>query len=328
MHLGLGALPGAALAQPRDDAKVWLKKMAHAAATSSFQGTSIVTAAGSVSTTRTVRFVVGGQTFEHTESVDGPKRSVFRHNQLVHTLWPDRKLAIVELREDAAARLASSASTVGQPASQQTMQDGGLQRYDAVLESSDRVAAHTAQVMVLKPLDAYRFAQRLWADADTGLMLRAEVLDDKGQVLTSTAYTELRQGIKPQSDALLAAMHKLDGYRVVRAQLTPTTLEREGWRLNVPVAGFRLVSCVSRLREAGEGDAAGATIVQSIFSDGLVHVSIFLEPHDPTRHQPMMSTWGATHALAQRQGNQWVTVMGDVPAITVQRFAAALERLR
>jgi len=68
-------------------------------------------------------------------------------------------------------------------------------------------------------------------------------------------------------------------------------------------------------------------VLQSVFSDGLTHVSVFIEPYDAKRHrQPMRTSQGATHTLMSRHGDWWVTVMGEVPLATAQQFEAALER--
>jgi sigma-E factor negative regulatory protein RseB len=67
--------------------------------------------------------------------------------------------------------------------------------------------------------------------------------------------------------------------------------------------------------------------LQTIFSDGLTHVSVFIEPFRAERHaRPIHTAIGATHTLMRRQGDWWITVMGDVPLSTLKKFAAALER--
>ena len=40
----------------------------------------------------------------------------------------------------------------------------------------------------------------------------------------------------------------------------------------------------------------------------------------------MLASLGATLTLSQRQGDWWVTVVGDTPQTTLKSFAAALER--
>ena len=125
-------------------------------------------------------------------------------------------------------------------------------------------------------------------------------------------------------------MRKLDGYRVVRPVLTPTRLENEGWTMHAAAPGFRQVSCVRRQMEAPGEAAAEAmppAVVQSIYSDGLTYVSVFIEPYRAERHpRPLLAAIGATSTLSQRQGDFWITVVGDTPPVTLKAFAAALER--
>ncbi len=300
-----------------DDSRVWLQRIGKAASTTNYQGTMVFSVGGSVSTSRVARYCVGPQSYEQTESLDGPARRIYRHNQLVHTFWPLKKVAVVEQRD---ALLPFPSLPAG--ASE------ALSAYHVTLEGTDRVAALNARVMLLAPRDGHRFAQRVWAHEDSGLMLRADVLSPEGQVLESSAFTDLKVGVKPQPEAVLQAMAKLDGYRVVRAAISRTRLEAEGWRLKVPVTGFAQISCVKRPVDGGEPVADAPSMVQSIYSDGLVHISVFIEPYRPERHKPMMSSWGATHTMAQQRDDQWVTVMGDVPIETLKKFAAALEKLK
>ncbi|OYU76989.1 MAG: transcriptional regulator, partial [Burkholderiales bacterium PBB5] len=122
---------------------------------------------------------------------------------------------------------------------------------------------------------------------------------------------------------------KLDGYRVVRPQSDRTLLETEGWAMSKPVPGFQLVSCTRRLLDAAADGAPSAPVLQTVYSDGLAHVSVFIEPYDAQRHkQPMGTSLGATHTLMNRKGDWWITVVGEVPMATVQQFEAQLERKR
>jgi len=175
-----------------------------------------------------------------------------------------------------------------------------------------------------------RYGYRLWADRASGLLLRAEVVGERGDILETSAFSDVVIGIRPQPETVLSEMRRLEGYRVVRPVLTPTRLEAEGWAMRKLAPGFRPVSCVSRQIEAA-GDATGETpapaVIQSIYSDGLTYVSVFIEPFRPERHtRPLLAAVGATSTLAQRRGDWWVTVVGDTPPATLRMFAAALER--
>ena len=80
------------------------------------------------------------------------------------------------------------------------------------------------------------------------------------------------------------------------------------------------------LRPAGDDST-----LQWIFSDGLASVSLFIEVYERRRHGPEgVMAMGATHTLAQRfpnkNGQWWLTAVGEVPAQTLQAFAQRLER--
>ena len=169
-------------------------------------------------------------------------------------------------------------------------------------------------------------------------MLRADVLGlpttaaapgAPRPVLESTAFSEVAIGVKTQPEALAQSMSKLrqlDGYRVLRPQQMRTSLETEGWALANPVAGFSLAGCVRRGMDASGDDEP---VLQAVFSDGLTHVSLFVESYKPLRHRTEMQVQhGATATLIQRRGEYWLTAVGDVPASTLKLFAAALERRR
>jgi sigma-E factor negative regulatory protein RseB len=311
------AQTGAALAV--SEAKAWLARIQGAASERNYQGTLVFSAGGAVSSSRIAHYCDGRQQFERIEALDGRPRRVFRHNDVVHTIWPDRRVALIELRDPVKPF----------PALVQGGDDGLAEHYEIQALGTDRVAGHEAQVLLLRPRDGHRFGQRVWAERSTGLLLRADILGGQDEVLESASFTEVAIGVRAQPETVLVPMKKLDGYRVLRRALARTDLEREGWSLNGPVAGFRQISCVKRsLQPAAEADAP-AEVLQAIFSDGLTHVSLFIEPYNVERHaRPLRTAIGATHTLMQRHGDWWITVMGDVPVATLKIFAGALERRR
>jgi sigma-E factor negative regulatory protein RseB len=216
------------------------------------------------------------------------------------------------------------------PALLQAGDDGLGEWYEVQPEGLDRVAGHEANVLAVKARDGYRYGYRLWADHDSGLLLRVDVIGERGDVLETSAFSDVSIGVRPQPESVMQGMRKLDGYRIVKPLLTPTRLDSEGWAVRRVAPGFREVSCVSRQMENPREASAGPAlppVIQAIFSDGLTYVSVFIEPYLSDRHgRPMLASLGATLTLTQRQGDWWVTVVGDTPAATLKMFAAALER--
>ena len=73
--------------------------------------------------------------------------------------------------------------------------------------------------------------------------------------------------------------------------------------------------------------------MQWTFSDGLASVSLFVEPYDAQRQsQEVVLTLGATYTLTRRltdkDGDWWLTAVGEVPPQTLEAFAQGLARTR
>ena len=302
------------------DARSWLLRVQAAARNGNFQGTLVYSASGQLSSSRVWHFVAGDQTYELMEAQDGRQQRIARHNDTVVTLWPQSKTAVAERRE----------APAGWSTTPQALDPQALEQYELRREANARVAGRDTAVLLLEPRDALRYAQRLWADLASGLMLRADVLGDPQQgtraLLESTAFSQVEIGVRPQPELVLQLMKRLDGMQVLRPQQKRTSLDAEGWALSRPVPGFKLSGCVVRgMDTAGDGEP----VMQAVFSDGLTNVSVFVEPYKAQRHRAeVQAQQGATNTLMQRRGDYWVTAVGDVPPSTLKQFAAALERRR
>jgi sigma-E factor negative regulatory protein RseB len=318
LHGPLLAGPTAA-EMPPGDARAWMSRVQQAAMTLNYQGTLVFNAAGVVSSSRVAHYCEGKQRYERIDVLDGEVRQVLRHNEVTQTMWPRTRVAVVE------QRTAMPEFPALPPGNGRT-----LDAYDLRMLGTERVAGHEAQVLMLKPRDGHRFAQRLWAEQSSGLLLRADVLGARGEVLESASFSDVSIGAKGNPEAVLQAMRKVDGYRIVRPAAVRTQLDAEGWTLARPVPGFQFVGCQRKeLSALGEPLPAGSPqVLMAVFSDGLTHVSVFVEPYDPDRHKPVATSLGATHTVMTRTGDWWITAMGDVPMATVQMFSVALERRR
>ena len=307
--------------------RAWLLRIHEAASHRNYQGTFVVSGGGSVSSARIAHYCEGVNEFERSESLDGQARRVFRHNDAVTTLWPATRVATIEQRTTLAEF----------PALLQADGDRITEHYEVQPQGAERIAGFEANVLLVKPRDAYRYGYRLWAERASGLLLRADVLGERNEVLETSAFSDVSIGIKPQPESVLAPMRRLEGYHVARPVLAPTSLEAEGWTQRQTAPGFKAVSCVKRPMGpiAADNASVGASasdhqqVLQSIYSDGLTYVSVFIEPFDPKRHtHPMLASVGPTQTLMQQQGDWWVTVIGDVPASTLRLFAKGLERIK
>jgi hypothetical protein len=141
-------------------------RMQSAAAQSNFEGSLVVSLGGAVSSSRVSHYALDGQVYEMLEALDGRAHRVVRHNDTVHMLWPQNKVAVIEKRQTLGAWSTTP----------QAVDAFALENYEVRREGMARVAGREAWLLWLQPRDGLRYAQRFWADSKTGLMLRADVL--------------------------------------------------------------------------------------------------------------------------------------------------------
>lgn len=308
-----GLLPSG-IAAPPSDAAGWLDRINAAAVDRTYRGTMVFTAPGVVSSSRVTHLAAGDQVYERIEALDGHQHRVYRHNEVVHSVWPHKKVVVVEQK---------SAAPGGVVSTKRRVEPRALEHYTLTVAGRGVVAGRKVNLLVLQPKDEWRFAQRLQADEATGLLLRSDVLDAAGRVLESSAFSEVEVGLRLEPAAVLDGM-KPAGYQMLPSRREAVEWSAQGWRMKAEVPGFRLVGCVRRPLSSSAGDL---TAVQAMFSDGLSFVSLFIEPYHERAHGGAgTAEVGATHTLMQRVGDHWITAMGDVPRQTLESFVRSLER--
>ena len=177
----------------------------------------------------------------------------------------------------------------------------------------------------------HRFAQRLWAEQASGLLLRADVLGARGEVLESASFSDVVIGGKPNPELVLHAMRKLDGYRIVRPAATRTQLDAEGWSVAHSVPGFQLVACMRRELGAMEepptsASTSGADGGVLRWPDPRVGVRRAVRRPAPQAggHQPGCDAHRDDPLAAIGGSPRWATCRWP----RVQLFSSALERRR
>ena len=314
-YVAAQTLAPAAPAQAAESKNIneWLMRMHEASRNRSYVGTFVVSSGGVMSSAKIWHVCDGKQQIERVDTLTGPRRSTFRHNDQVVTFLPEEKVVRTEKRESLGlfpALLQSAGSHIGD-------------FYQARQDGQERVAGVDADVIALIPKDAMRFGYRVWAEQKKGLVVKLQTLDTDGKVLEQAAFSELQFDAPVKIEKLAQMMNKVDGYRVEKPGLVKTTASAEGWALKKPVAGFQPMSCHKRPRVTPGGDEP----MQWVFSDGLASVSIFVEPFDAQRHvRESRMSMGATQSMTRRVNAWWLTVMGEVPMTTLALFADGLER--
>lgn len=314
-QVSLAPVPAGKAAAPQRDIRQWLERLHEAARERAYIGTFVVTTGDEIAASKIWHVCDGTQQMERIETLTGASRTILRHNDEVLTFVPALKVAVREKREG--LRLF--------PGFLDTPANHIADHYRAQWVGSDRVAGFNADVVDFIAQDARRFGYRVWAEQQTGLVVKLQTRKADGHVLEQVAFTELQLDAPVRMEVLARQMSQTDGYREQQVVLQKTTPEAQGWRMKPEMAGFQATGCHTRI----DGTVPGGPVMQCVFSDGMASVSLFVETFDPQRHTKEKTTAvGATHSVTQRLGDHWVTVMGEVPAETLRLFTRDLERRR
>lgn len=295
---------------PRNEAQ-WIQAARTAALRVNYTGTIIYQAGGEMSSSRITHMFDGSKSHERIQTLDGKPREYLRKrsgsDDEVQCLIPESKKIIVEKRsvEDSFPSLASASP------------DEILQRYEAKLGPVERVAGLEAQALALEPRDNLRYAYRLWLDRATGLLLRAQTLDERKEVIEQISFSDVRIGERIDRSALKSPW-STDGWSVVRSEYRQADLAKLGWIVPTPDGFRRTKEVVRRMHSA---DA-----MQVVFADGLATISVFIEPGSAIADPPdAVRIHGPTSAFSRRVSEALVTVVGEVPPGTVRAVAQSVE---
>ena len=300
------------------DLHAWLVRIHDAAARSNYVGTFVNSTGTSVASSRVGHYCEGRNTLERVDALDGEPRSMLRVNDEVRTLWPRYRVAVIEPVDP---RASFPALVSG---SEKHIPDF----YELHVQPSERIAGHDADRLLLKARDDSRFDHVIWADHATGLLLRVDV-QVAGRTLETSGFSDVNIGVKPDAAAVYAELHRADGYHIVRPEVERTKLEAEGWTMQAALLppGFQALGCVRRALNMPGETAVQTKVLQAIWSDGITHVSLFIEPFQPQRHlNEGLTVIGATHTMTRRVNDMWLTAVGDVPPAALDQFVRALER--
>lgn len=289
----------------------WIQAARTAALRTNYTGTIIYQAGGEMTSSRITHMFDGTKSHERIQTLDGKPREYLRKrsdsDDEVQCLIPESKKIVVEKRsvEESFPTLSSASP------------DEILQRYEAKLGPVERVAGLDAQALALDPRDNLRYAYRLWLDRATGLLLRAQTLNERKEVIEQISFSDVRIGERIDRSALKSRW-ATDGWSVVRSEYRQADLAKQGWIVPTP-DGFRRTKEVVRRMHAADA-------MQVVFADGLATISVFIEPNSAITDPPAsVRVYGPTSAFSRRVSEALVTVVGEVPPGTVRAVAQSVE---
>ncbi len=274
-------------AQP--DGIQWLQRISTAAQKLSYNGTFVYRNGSRSEISRIIHIVENGRQLEKVEVLDGSPREVIRDNNEVSCYLPEKRLVIVEQRS----------VRRGFPSLLPASMAGLSDYYNVRKGATARVAGFDSQIVRLEPRDKWRYGHQLWVDVGSGLLLKAEIFNEAGELLESMAFTDLHIGDALTPDAVKSsyALVAKASWKFHRAKLTDMRDDAQ-WQFRAEVPGFRKQAAMKR-STVKHGD--DIDMLHWVFSDGLVALSVFISPVPPDggAGEESLQTLGALSVLKQ-----------------------------
>lgn len=299
---------------------VWLRRIQSGAQKLNYSGTFVYQQADQMRTSRITHLIDGKNEVEKLEILDGKPREYIRRNEEISCYIPETKTIVTERRVVPDVFPAIFASNPVEMA----------EHYSVRKAESGRVAGFECQAILLEPKDNFRYGYKLWAEKGSGLLLRAQTLNDKNEAVEQIAFTQISIGDVDKS-RVRPSFGNTNVWRVENATMSQVTIPN--WAIKWVPPGFKKIREMKRMvQDAGSNNsvtvgarpAAHRDVLQIVFSDGLAAISVFIEPSTQSRTEGTRQQ-GAMNIVGKRQGDFWLTIVGEVPAAAVKKVANSIE---
>lgn len=305
-------LLAAPLAHGQGDAAQWMTKVTQAARTLSYSGTVMVRQGTNFETFRLAHLYENGEEAEKLLSLDGPAREIVRTPTEVRYYFPDAKVVRIEPRTIRNVFPSLSPEQTANLA----------QYYDFKLVPGGRVAGRVTEMAAFDPKDGMRYGHRFWADPATGLLLKSRLVNERGDVIEEFVFTDVTVDAKLDRDMLKPSWTSVPAdWKVKRGGPGEVVLKDTDWVVNKLPGGF------TKIME-GYRTFPGRTEPSAhlVYSDGLVSISVFIEPFTVTQTQIGLTQTGSLAQYTARNDAYRVVVVGEAPPATVRQIAQSVAR--
>jgi sigma-E factor negative regulatory protein RseB len=235
------------------------------------------------------------------ESLDGDPREVVRQPKELRAYLPAAKTIKVQTGTPVRADFPMLSLQSAQQ----------LSRYYRVsVSQGTRVAGFDTELVTLEPLDDKRWPVRCWVQRHERLMLKLQQLSHSGEVLEEQVFSELRVGHRAAPNVVSKYANET-GWKTQVASVERMDSPKP---LALPVAGFEVIA---QMRHKPDG------MRQIVVSDGLANASVFIERRKGSAEDLNTRQRGALSMASHQHGEWLVTVMGELPPVTVVTLAKA-----
>ncbi len=251
-----------------------------------------------------------GTELEIFTHLNGPRRDILRQGPIVSYIQPEQEPFSV-ISDDARAPIP-------------TILRGDINElegsYRFISVGRSRVLGRVAQLVRIVAKDKYRFSYWLWLDQKTGLLLKMAVVTRQGQLLEQVQFTHIEVG-EQLSESL--AQFQLTELPKVNKSNNNQQNKQLSWQVNWLPQGFSVVKS-NQHNLSNYNQSSDKPVEFMLFSDGLVEVSVYVNPSPEKFRTPEYANDGATMVFNHILQGVEVGVVGDIPLLTAKKIAESI----
>jgi len=296
-----------------NDAAAWLQRMSDASRRIAYEGVFVVQQGSAMQTLSVTNRPTGSAKDSRLAAMDGIQREI-RCSQ---------KGSVSRVTEGGQVKMEKRLNSRHFPDLLPPNAAALANWYGVRLGELARVAGLECRQVEIQPKDAYRWGYVLCADKDSGLPLKAVMVNEAGVPLMQYTFAEIRIGGAPK----IESQSSLDAWSMppLPASMRPISVEVVSVK-NLP-PGFSRITAVKRtLPQTSGGARKSGEVEHWVFSDGLTHISLFLEPAThPIESVRGQSKHGMINMVTRQVGAMQATILGDAPRAAVEAIAMGLE---
>lgn len=290
----------------------WLEKMSQADRNVSFTGTFVLVQEDELETVQIFHGLEAGGMRERLVTLSGEAREIVRDHDIRTCVSPEHETVVVERVRERRGLTALSPEDLGDIADYYQLSEG----------DAGRVAGRDCRWIDIRPRDEFRYGFRVCVDRESGVALNSAVLN-QGRPVERMVFTAFEVVDRVPAEVFEATLIRT-GFTWYKPTPVPQRGSDDVFQNDIIFKklppGFRVSDNVVQAMAA-----LSSPVRHIVITDGLASVSVFVSEQPTASDSDADRYWksgdGATHSMARINDGHRVTVVGEVPAQTVELIA-------
>lgn len=186
--------------------------------------------------------------------------------------------------------------------------------YQFITIGRTRVSGRAAQQIRIVSRDNNRYNYQLWLDEETGMLLKLNMVDLQGALLEQVQVTGVNL-----TEAPPVYFNKINPEALPMAVAMTPQSRRHEWDVGFLPLGMQEVK-----RETRRLALTGQVVEYKLFSDGLVDVSVYVQPAQESLDSDVLLRNSTNTFLSLTNGQVQITVIGKIPPKTAYEIAHSI----